>query len=107
MAMPFVVVLVAVVVQVSLLARDRARLVHAAREAIRTAMVEGPSAAVSDARAATGLDVDRLDIAVEGGRAPGERVVVTVRYRAPTDVAIVGSLLPDVVMEERLVSRRE
>jgi hypothetical protein len=93
-------------VQAGVLVRDRVRLGHAAREAARTAMV-GSAGAAADAAAATGLDADRLAVRVEGGGLPGDRVVVTVRYRAPTDVAVIGRLLPEVVIEERLVTRRE
>lgn len=105
--LPFVVLLVACVVQVAVLVRDRVRLVHVAREAARSAMVEPDDVAVAHARAVTDLDPDRLVITVDGGDDPGDRVVVTVRYRAPTDVAVIGALVPEVTMEERLVTRRE
>ena len=107
LVLPFVVLVVAAVLQVSVIVRDRIRLGHAAREAARTAMVDEASAVVEHARASTALDPTRLTVTVEGGDAPGDRLVVTVRYRMPTDVAMVGPLLPDVTIEERLVTRRE
>jgi hypothetical protein len=107
LVLPFVVLVVAAVLQVSVVVRDRIRLGHVAREAARTAMVDEASAAVEHARSSTDLDPTRLTVTVQGGDDPGDRLVVTVRYRMRTDVAMVGPLLPDVTIEERLVTRRE
>jgi len=107
LVLPLVITLVSVCVQAGVLVRDRVRLGHAAREAARSAMVGGGVGAAAAAAASARLEPDRLEVRVEGGSLPGDRLVVTVRYRAPTDVVIVGQLLPDVVIEERLVTRRE
>lgn len=107
LVLPFVVLVVAAVLQVAVVVRDRIRLGHVAREAARTAMVDDATTAGEHARTSTALDPTRLTVSVQGGDAPGDRLVVTVRYRMPTDVALVGPLLPDVTMEERLVTRRE
>lgn len=107
LALPLVLVLVAVAVQAGALVRDRVRLGHAAREAARTAMVASAGEAAAHGVTAAQLDPDRLEVTVRGGRLPGDRIVVTARYRIATDVALVGRLLPDVVVEERLVTRRE
>jgi hypothetical protein len=46
-------------------------------------------------------------VAVGGDHEPGGLVVVTVRYRSPTDVPIVGRFLPDVAFSERLAAQVE
>ncbi len=107
LVLPFVVLVVSAVLQVTVIVRDTIRLGHVAREAARSAMVDDPTTAGEHARASTALDPSRLTVDVQGGDAPGDRLVVTVRYRMPTDVAVVGVLLPEVTIEERLVTRRE
>ncbi len=107
LALPLVLLLVAMAVQAGALVRDRVRLGHATREAARTAMVSSAAEAAAHAAAAAELDPERLEVTVGGGRLPGDRLVVTARYRVVTDVALIGRLLPDLVVEERLVTRRE
>ncbi len=94
--LPVVVVLLLSVLQVGLLARDVLLVAHASREAARAAAVE-PVARVAHeaARASSGLDSDRLGVELTGARSPGDRVRVTVTYRARTSVPLVGALLGD------------
>jgi Flp pilus assembly protein TadG len=100
LALPLVFVMVLASVQVLLVARDELAVVHAAREGARAAAVaadpigEGTSAA----RAAAGLDPQRLNVTVATS---GERVTVTVRYTAPTDVPLVGAFIGDVTVSGR------
>jgi hypothetical protein len=95
--LPLVAVRVLVVAQVALLARAQVLVTHAAREAARMAAVDpDPSAAEHAARAGAPLDEQRLEVAVGVRGTTGDRVTVTVRYRAPTDVALVGDLIPEV-----------
>ena len=56
------------------------------------------------ATAAAGLDADRLSVAVADG---GDRVTVTVRYTAPTDVPLVGVLIGDVTVTGTATMRSE
>lgn len=109
LVVPLLVLLLLAVIQVALVARDQVLVVHAAREAAREAAVDPRPAAVREAalRAGTGLKPERLG--TEGsqtGRAP---VTVTVRvaYRAPTDVALIGPLLPDIAVRAKATMRRE
>lgn len=94
--LPVVVVLLLSVLQVGLLARDVLLVAHASREAARAAAVE-PLASVAReaAGASSGLDADRLGVELTGSRAPGDRVRVTVTYRARTTVPVVGALVGD------------
>jgi TadE-like protein len=104
-ALPTVMVFLLAIVQVLLVARDQIAVIHAAREGARAASVaadpagEGQQAAV----AAAGLERDRLAVSVASGAA----VRVTVRYRAPTDVPLIGRLLDDVTLRGSASMRRE
>ena len=98
LALPLVFVVLLAAVQVLLVARDQLAVIHAAREGARAAAVAADPAGEGGraARAAlTTLDPGRLSVDVDPS---GERVSVTVRYRAPTDVPLVGSLLGDVTV---------
>ncbi|MGE3619262.1 MAG: TadE/TadG family type IV pilus assembly protein [Acidimicrobiia bacterium] len=103
--LPVVVVLLLAVLQVALVARDLVLVSHATREAARAAAVGED--ALDAARAGGGLEADRLQVTVRGGREPGDRATVTVRYRAPTEVPLVGRLLPDVPLTSTARARVE
>lgn len=96
LVVPFFVLLLLLVVQIGLVVRDQVMVVHAAREGARAAAVADAQrierARVS-ALAAAGLDRERLDVDVDVG---GGRVSVTVTYRSPTDVPVVGRLVGEV-----------
>lgn len=96
LALPVLMLFLLAVVQVGLVVRDQISVIHAAREGARAASVDdtggpGGAAAAGVARAG-GLDPARREVAtsVHDGLA-----TVTVSYRAPTDVPIIGPLLPD------------
>ena len=107
---PLLVVLLLAVVQLTLIARDQVLVVHAAREAAREAAVDPRPAAIRlAARRAggSGLKIERLG--TESRQSGGAPVTVTVEvaYRAPTDVPLIGPLLPDVVIRAKAAMRRE
>jgi hypothetical protein len=108
LVVPFLVVLLLVVVQVGVLVRDQVLLTSAAREAGRAAAVttdaEAPRRA---ARAAGGLDPARLAVDVDRGAGGGSLVRASLHYAAPTDVPLVGSLLPDISLAGSAVMRSE
>lgn len=108
MALPLLMVLVLVVVQVGLVARDRLLLAHVAREAARAAAVapDGETATEAADRA-SGLNSGRLHVVLSGGRQPGDRLTVTVGYRSTTDVPVVGPMLPDLDLESTVTIRVE
>ena len=97
LVLPLVAALLLLVLQVGLVLRDHLLVAHAAREAARAAAVADgdPSAAQRAATRAGDLDAGRMAVAtrtVDGGA----RVAVHVTYQSPTDVPLVGLLLPDV-----------
>jgi Flp pilus assembly protein TadG len=106
--LPVVLLLVLVVLQVSLVGRDVVRVTHAAREAARAAATDDdPRAALSAALASSDLDPDRVEVEVVGREGAGSRVTVTVRYRAPTAVPLVGELVGDRTLRSTATMRVE
>jgi hypothetical protein len=109
LVLPFVVLLLLAAVQVTLVARDQILVVHAAREAARAASVE-PGRAEAAARAAalraSGLAADRVAVETSVGSG-GEDVVVVLRYRAPTDVVLVGRWVPALELRAKAAMRME
>lgn len=97
--LPVVVILALAVAQIGVLVQHRVMLTHAAREVARAASVAGGEV---DPATATGLDggldPSRLDVET---RLAGGSVVVELRYRDPTDVPLVGALVPDVLLEAK------
>lgn len=108
--MPVIVVLLLVVIQLGLVIRDQVLVVHAAREAARSAAVatidERSAAARSAASGAGPLDPERLRI-TDAVLPTGQRVHVRVEYRSRTDLPLVGALLPDVDLSSDATMRLE
>jgi Flp pilus assembly protein TadG len=108
LALPLVALLLLALVQLGLLVRDQVLVVHAAREGVRQAAVEAaPDAARRAAAASSGLVTGRMQVSVSGRGAAGSRVRVSVRYRAPTDVPLVGAALGDFTMSASATMRVE
>ena len=107
LCIPIIALLLLLLVQVALLGRAVLLVGHAAREGARVAAVDPDPASVGVAvRATPGLDARRLRW-VRGVREPGHPVRVTVRYRFPTGVPLVGSLLPDLTIRAALSTYAE
>lgn len=83
------------VVQVAMIARDQIAVVHAAREGARAAAVDpDPHRAVAAVRRV--LEGAEVEI---GERGPvGSPIRVRVAYRSPTDLPLIGPLVPDPVL---------
>lgn len=108
LVLPLVVTVLLAVVQVALIGRDEVLVVHAAREAARAAAVDAsPGAARRAAVGAAALKADRLSTETSHRGGSPDTVTVVVRYRAPTEVPLVGRLLPDVVLEANAAMRDE
>ena len=108
LVLPVIALVALVVVQVALVGRDLVLVVHAAREAARQAAVEPGVRGPTDAAVrSTGLDPRRLHVAIGERGGPGSRVVVTVTYRARTDVPLVGALVDDLDLTARAAMRVE
>lgn len=104
LVLPLLVLAMLAVVQVALLARDHLAVVQAAREAVREASVDpDPDRAVAAARRVLPTAAVRVGTrSVAGGP-----IEVEVRYRAVTDVPLVGMLFPDPDLHARAVMRAE
>lgn len=107
LVLPVVVLLALVVVQVGLLARRQVLVTHVAREAVRAASVAEPGTPGGDLGTGLdgGLDSERL-VVVASDDGP-DHVRVEVTYVDPTDVAVVGALVPEVTLRATAVMRRE
>ena len=106
--LPVLVLVLLVILQVGLIGRDLVLVSHASREAARAAAVDpDPGAAEAAARASGGLDPRRLTVSVTGRGAAGSLVQVTVRYRAGTDVPLVGALLGERTIRSSTTMRVE
>lgn len=103
--LPVLVLLALAVGQVAVVAQARVAVTHAAREGARVAAVGESDAAVRSAVLAGGPLPDAR-VQVDVARNPST-VRVTVHYRDPTDMAIVGALLDDVELVGTAVMRRE
>ncbi len=105
---PLLLTMLLGVVQVALVARDEILVVHAARAGARAAAVDAdPGAARAAAAESTALKPDRLSTETSHRGGSDDLVIVTVRYRSPTEVPLVGRLLPDVVLEANAAMRDE
>lgn len=108
LVVPFVGVLALLIVQVALVARDQVLVIHAAREAVRAAAVDAsPAAPREAATSSSGLAADRLDVTVSGRDGAERRVSVVLRYRAPTEVPLVGGIVGDVTLRAAATMRVE
>lgn len=108
LVLPLVLLAALFVVQVAVVCFDQVLVLHAARAAGRVAAVDPSMSATRRAASETpGLEAGRL-VVTRGTRGPpGSQVTVVVRYRAPTSVPIVGSLVGDVELSATTVFRVE
>jgi len=100
--LPAVMVVLLLVVQVAVLARDRVTVVHAARAAARTALVTPTVAAATRAAHEVGANAASSTVRFDGATTPGGLLGVTVTSR-PTQLPIVGRLVAGVTLSERFV----
>lgn len=108
LVVPLAVLFILAVVQVGLLVHQQVLTTHAAREAARAAAVDPDrSSARAGAIAGAPLDPHRLDVDLSGDLERGGRATVEVEYRAPTDVPLVGPLLPDIALHASATMRVE
>lgn len=99
LVLPVLLLAMVFVVQVASIGLAQILVVQAARNAARAAAVDpAPGAARAAAVGTSGLRADRTTVEVGTRGPPGTLVSVTVRYRAPTDVPLVGALVGDVVL---------
>ena len=109
LVLPLVMAMLLALVQVGLLARDQVLVIHAAREAAREVAVDsGTGAAERAARgSSSALLPERLTVQSGVRPGPGGRVRVTVLYRSPTEVPLVGAAVGDMVLRGEATMRVE
>ena len=108
LCLPVILAVLLGLVQAGVVVRDQVLLTHAAREAAREAAVQdGGDAPRQAAVARSGLDPRRLRVEVTGRRKGSGRVAVDLRYRVPTEVPLVGLMVPDVTLRATAAMRRE
>jgi len=110
LVVPLVALLLLAIVQVGLVVRDQVLVVHAAREAARAAAVDPrPGAADLAAKRSSALKPDRVTTETVTSHFGGvsDTVTVQVAYRTPTDVPLIGPLLPDIVLRAEAAMRVE
>ena len=103
LALPLVCLALLGVVQVAVVVRAQLVVDHLTREAARAAApAAAPATAAQASVAAAGVPATSVQVAVEA-----RRVRVTVRSMQPTDVPLIGLLVPDIVVEHSVVMQRE
>jgi Flp pilus assembly protein TadG len=95
LVLPLVFAVTLGLVQVGVLARDRALVEAAARAGARAAAVEPDQAAIHDAAAAAapGLDAAAMTVGVARAGGQGEPVTVSIEYDDPMRVPFIGWLV--------------
>ncbi|MFV0318295.1 MAG: TadE/TadG family type IV pilus assembly protein [Microthrixaceae bacterium] len=106
LVIPIVVLLLAALVQVGLVVRDRVALVRITAASARAAMVEPSDAVVADELRALGGSLDIESWNLSGARSPGALLTVAVTAR-PTRVPLVGVAVSGMRITERLTVRVE
>ena len=101
-------ILLLLLVQAGMLARDQVLVTHAAREAARAAALDDDREAIERAATAAGpLEPSRLTVDVSGRGAPGSRVTVEITYAAATRVPLIGRFVHDVDLHAEATMRVE
>lgn len=95
LALPLVCLLLFGIVQVAVLGRDQLAVQLAAREAARAASVAADAAGAGSTAAHRATSLRPLVVEVNEGNGT---VTATVRFTDPTDVPLIGALLPQVVL---------
>lgn len=105
--LPVLVIVVLLVVQGALVARDRIALTHRCRAAARAAMVAPTAAAATAAGEAAATAGSGFSARIDGVISAGSIVTVRCRQRLVTGLPLVGPMLGDPVAAERFVIRIE
>lgn len=106
--LPVLILLFAALVQIGVVTSDHVRLWHAAREAVRVAVVDDDAEAIRAAAERSGLD--GLELGVNPppqGRVRGEPLTVSLSYRPAASIPVVGAVLSGIVMRVSATMRIE
>lgn len=108
LCLPVLVLVVAALVELGLLAGDRVRLWHAAREAARVGAVDPDVQHMIDAAERAGLHPIEVAVTPEtSGRRPGESLTVSVAYSPEGHIPLLGAVLAANEMKARATMRIE
>lgn len=108
LVLPLIMMLLMLTAQVGAVVRNEVLVIHAAREAARAAAVaedDLTAAARIAAEAAGPLSPRRLDVTVDVSTA--DRVRVEVTYDDPTDIPLIGRIIPSVRHRVNATMQRE
>jgi hypothetical protein len=104
LVLPLFFALLALLLQVALVARDEVMVVHAARAAVREASVTSDRGRVE---AAASRALPGATVRVEQRGRVGRPVEVDIEYVSKTDLPLVGALLPDLTLRAAAVMNVE
>ncbi len=106
--LPLLLLFLLLLTQIGLLVERQVLVVHVAREAARKAAVTGSVTQIkNDALSKSALEKDRLSFDINRGGVVGSSATVHVIYNDPTDVPLVGPLLPSVKLQATVSTRVE
>ena len=106
LALPILVIVMLFGVQIALVVRDQIAVIAAAREAARAVVVaDGKTAGAQAAITRTAvLTPSRRSVEISQA---GGLVTVTIVYRSPTDMPLVGIFIPDITLRSTAVMALE
>jgi hypothetical protein len=108
LCLPFVLLLAAILVEITLVGADRARVWQAAREAARVAVVDADAAAAS--RAAARVAPGPLEVEIDPPphlRRQGDRLSAVVVHRRDGSIPLVGRLFDGIELRAEATMRIE
>lgn len=103
LTLPLVMLTICLVVEVGAITIDQIRLVHLCRDATRAASLSADPVSAAREAVATS-DADDIDVVVT---VDDEVVTVSLRRLHRPEVPLIGTLLPDVTLHERLSMHTE
>jgi hypothetical protein len=108
LCLPVIAVLLAGVVETGVVVSDQARLLHAARDAARVAVVDPDPAAARTAAEDAGLQPLDLSVSPEPRyRVPGHPLTVSLTYSPAARIPMIGSLFAGLQMHASATMRIE
>ena len=95
LCLPLLFVFLLGIVQLVVIVRDQLAVQLAAREAARAAAVAASSAGSAEGAAERAVTLRPLTVGINSS---GDTITVTVSHVTPTDVPLIGVLLPDITV---------
>lgn len=106
--LPLIVLILLLIAQIGLVVEHQILVVHAAREGAREAAVNSSAKSIeSIVRRRVVLDDNRLRVVIKRSKVVGGDANVQVFYSDPTNVPLVGKLIPDVKLASEVTTRVE